>query len=166
MFSRTIDQKDGTYMCTPPNIRIFTKAYESLMGNIFPKDTFEIRRIDKGESGEGILNFFGSTFYLNGACGVEVLYEQTPIDSSMFVPAPDYSNIEKQNIPVTNPDLMRWMILIDQLGQVQGEDGELIYKLYYRFSSKEMVKANFLIPMQKEGDISQPDENGMYWEDI
>lgn len=161
MFSRTIDQGDGTYMCTPPDIRIFTKAYESVMRNVFPEDTFEIRRIDNGENRDGIFNFFGSTFYLNGACGVEVLSEQTAINSSMLVAAPDYGSIAKQNIPVTNPDLMRWMLLIGQLGQVQGEDGELIYKLYYRFMSKEMVKANFLIPMKKEGDIPQPDENGM-----
>lgn len=161
MFSRTVNQGDGTYMCTPPNIRIFTKSYESVMKNAFSEDMFEIRPIDNGEEGNGVFNFFGSAFYLNGACGVEVLYEQTPIDSSMLVPAPDYSNIEKHNIPITNPELMRWMLLIGQMGQVQGEDGELIYKLYYRFLSKEMVKANFLIPMQKEGDIPQPDENGM-----
>lgn len=161
MFSRTIDQGDGTYICSPPDIRIFTKAYESVMRNVFPEDTFEIRRIDNGENRDGIFDFFGSTFYLNGACGVEVISEQTAINSSMFVAAPDYGSIAKQNIPVTNPDLMRWMLLIGQLGQVQGEDGELIYKLYYRFMSKEMVKANFLIPMQKEGDIPQPDENGM-----
>lgn len=160
LFSRTVDRGDGTYMCTPPDIRICTKAYEGVVGSTFPKETFELRRIENGEKRDGIYNFLGSTFYLNGACGVEVLSEQTSIAAGMLVPAPDYSNTEPRNIPVTNPELMRWMLLLGQMGKPQGGDSEIVYKLYYRFWSQEIGKARFLIPMQKEGDIPNPDEAG------
>lgn len=160
LFSRTVDQKDGTYMCTPPDIMIFTDAYKTLMSAQFPEDRFEIKKIENGEDGDGIYNFFGSTFYLNGACGVGVLSEQTAIEAGMLVPAPDYSEVRPIEVPVTNPDLVRWMLLLGQLGEPKGEDAELIYKLYYRFMSKEMVKAKFLVPMQSEGEIPKGDENG------
>lgn len=160
MFSNTVDRGDGTYMCTPPYIAIATKQYEKLVMSTLSEDKYEFKRIENGEKRDGIYNFLGSTFYLNGACNVGVLSGQTIIAGEMLVPKPDYSNIPPQNIPVTNPDLVRWMLLMGQLGKPEGKDGELIYKLYYRFMSIEMTKANLLIPMQNEGDIPAPDENG------
>lgn len=160
MFSRTVDQGDGTYMCTPPNIHIFSKAYESVMKNALQEEQFEIRKIDNGEKKDGIYNFLGSAFYLNGACGVEVLSRETVINANMLVESPDYSNVKTQNVPVTNPDLMRWMLLIGQFGKPDNDDGELIYKLYYHFLSKKMVKAKFLIPLHSDGEIQQPDVDG------
>ena len=32
MFSETVDQKDGTYMCTPPDIWILTRPYKDVIG--------------------------------------------------------------------------------------------------------------------------------------
>lgn len=160
MFSRTIDKKDGTYMCTPPDILIFTNAYKTIMSAQFPENKFEIKKIENGENKDGIYNFLGSTFYLNGACGVDVLSEQAAIEASMLVPVPDYSNVRPQDIPVTNPDLVRWMLLLGQMDKPEGHDAQLIYKLYYRFMSKEIVKAKFLIPMQSDDEIPQGNENG------
>lgn len=159
LFSRTIKRDEG-YECTPPDIRIFTKAYAEMMKSSFPEEKFEIRKIENGADKKGIYNFLGSVFYLNGACGVEVISEQTAIQANMLVPEPDYSNIRPQDIPVTNPDLVRWMLLIGQLGKPSNDDAEIVYKLYYRFMSIEAVKAKFLIPMQNNGDIPQPDEEG------
>lgn len=161
MFSKTIANEDGSYKCTPPDIRIFTKAYESYVKGVFPEDIFEIRKIENGEKRDGIYNFLGSTFYLNGACGVQILSEDTAINANMIVPEPDYSNIPKQNIPVTNPDLMRWMLLMGQIGDTKEEEEKLIYSLYYGFLSKEIVKANFIIPVKEEDDIPRPDKDGV-----
>lgn len=160
LLSRTVSQNDGTYMCTPPDIMIFTGAYKTVLSAQFPEDRFEIKKIENGENKDGIYNFLGSTFYLNGACGVRVLSEQTAIGADMLVPPPDYSNVRPQDIPVTNPDLVRWMLLLGQLGAPEGEDEEIIYKLYYRFMSKEMVKAKFLIPMRNDSEISKRNESG------
>lgn len=87
-----------------------------------------------------IYNFLGYCFYMNGACGVKVVNENTAIAAPEFVPEPDYSNIPEISIPVTNPDLVRWMLLIAQLGQPATDEQKLIYKLYFRFLSIEMTK--------------------------
>ena len=159
LFSRTVKQGNG-YVCTPPDILIFTKAYAEMMKRSFPEDKFEIRMIENGEDKKGIYNFLGGVFYLNGACGVEIISEQTAISAPMLVPEPDYSNVRPQDIPVTNPDVVRWMLLIGQLGKQENEDAELVYRLYYRFMSIEMVKAKFLIPMRNEDEFPKADEEG------
>lgn len=159
MFSKTVLHGDG-YLCTPPDIRIITKAYLDKVKKFFPEDRFEIKPIVNGEAGDGIYNFLGSTFYLNGACGIQILFEQVSIANQMFVPEPDYSHTPKQNIPVTNPDLERWQLLLGQLGEPEGEDQKTIYKLYYRFMARELVKADLLIPMRKDGEFPEPDNNG------
>lgn len=161
MFSHTINQEDGSYMCTPPDIMIISKAYSKLYEDMYSADKYEIRKIDNGENKEGIHSFLGNTFYLNGACGVAILSEQTAIDASKLVPKPDYGDTPQINIPVTNPDLMRWMLLIGQLGNPETPDTEIIYKLYYRFMSIEITKAMFVIPMQTEGEVPTADKNGI-----
>lgn len=160
MFSHTIEQDDGSYMCTPPDIMIISKAYSKLYEAMYPADKFEIRKIENGKNKDGIYNFLGSTFYLNGACGVAILADQTAIDAGKLVPKPDYSAIPQINIPVMNPALMRWMLLIGQLGHPETQDAELIYKLYYRFMSIEMTKSMLVIPMQTDGEIPAADQNG------
>lgn len=160
MFSRTVKREEG-YLCTPPDIMLITKAYQPVMEKYYAGDRFELRKIENGEDGKGIYNFLGSTFYLNGACGIEVNSAEVSVDASMLVPKPDYSGIPEINIPVTNPDVERWMLLIGQMNSPETEDEKLIYKLYYGFMSSEMVKAKFLIPMQKDpAQTETPDENG------
>lgn len=160
MASKTVNRGDGTYMCTPPEITIGTRRYAEAIGKQLPADKLEFKKIEAGEDGKGIYNFLGSAFYLNGACGVAVQSDQTVIDARMLVAPPDYSNVPPQNIPVTNPDLMRWMLLIGQMGKPETEDAEIIYKLYYKFMSDELLKARLLIPMQHEGEEPETDADG------
>ncbi len=160
MFSRTIDKKDGTYMCTPPDILVIPKAYAHMYENTYSQGDYELKKIENGEDKKGIYNFFGSTFYLNGACGIDIIGPQTAIDASKLVPPPDYSNTPQINIPVTNPGLVRWMLLMGQIGEPDSPDKETILKLYHNFFLQELSKATLLIPMKKEGEIPVPDENG------
>lgn len=161
LFSKTIDQQDGTYMCVPPDIMIITKAYKEVLSQQYSPDKFEIKDIANGIDKKGIENFLGSTFYLNGACGVSVISEQTSISAEMLVPKPDYSNVIEIKRPVMNPDLERWLLLIGQLGHPDTSDKELIYKLYYSFIQRELVKATLLIPTKHEGEILAGDEDGV-----
>lgn len=160
MFSRTINQENGSYLCTPPDIMIISKAYSKRYEAMYPADKFEIRKIENGKNKDGINNFLGNTFYLNGACGVTILSDQTAIDASKLVPKPDYGDTPQINIPVTNPDLVRWLLLMGQLGHPDTPDAELIYKLYYRFMSVEITKAMFIIPMQTEGEVPKANKDG------
>lgn len=160
LFSQTVDRQDGTYMCTPPDIWILTKAYKDIFKVRFPEERYEIREIKNDDSHKAIYNFLGYCFYMNGACGVKVVNENTAIAAPEFVPEPDYSNIPEISVPVTNPDLVRWMLLIAQLGQPVTDEQKLIYKLYFRFLSIEMTKARFIIPTKTSADFPEPDENG------
>ena len=160
MFSRTYAQQNGAYTCAPPYIVLVSKAYADSGVTKYSNETIDLVKIENGEKRDGIRNFLGSAFYLNGAFGVSVISDQIVIEAGVLVPKPDYKNVPKQNIPVTNPDLVRWMLLIGQLGQPDNPDKELIYKLYYRFLAIELTKATLLIPMQKEGEIPPPDANG------
>lgn len=160
MVSKTVNRGDGTFMCTPPQITIGTKRYAEILGKQLSPEKYEMRKIEAGEDKKGIYNFLGSTFYLNGACEVAVQSDQTVIDARMLVAPPDYSQVPPQNVPVTNPGLMRWMLLIGQMGKPETEDAQTIYKLYYKFMSMELVKARLLVPMQKEGEMEEPDAEG------
>lgn len=160
LFSQTVDRQDGTYMCTPPDIWILTKAYKDIFKVRFPEERYEIREIKNDDSHKAIYNFLGYCFYMNGACGVKVVNENTAIAAPEFVPEPDYSNIPEISVPVTNPDLVRWMLLIAQLGHPTTDEQKLIYKLYFRFLSIEMTKARFIIPTKTSEDFPEPDENG------
>lgn len=159
LFSKTAKHGEG-YICSPPNILIFTNAYKDNFEKQFNKDKYEIKNIENGSDKKGIYNFLGSCFYLNGACGVNILSEQTAVTANLLVPPPDYSNIPPQNIPVTNPDLVRWMLLLGQLGKPESEDASTIYKLYFRFMGQEMLRARLLIPMQRDPDFPKADTDG------
>ncbi len=162
MLSRTVKNDDGSFMCTAPNIRVFTEAYKERMEEVFKDDKYVIRKIENGENKQGIYNFFGTVFYLNGAAGVEIISEDTAVTAGSLVKAPDYSNAPKNSIPVTNPNLVRWMLLMGQLKDedVQNEDGRIIYSLYYNFLSVEVVKAKFLVPIHSNKDLPAASEEG------
>lgn len=159
MFSRVISYPDGKYECSSPSILVFTKSYIPAIENAFTKDKFDIKKIQNTENNKEIYNFLGNAFYLNGACNVQVCSQDVEIKRERLVPAPDYSNLPKVNIPVTNPNLVRWLLLIGQLDKVESEKEKLVYSLYYDFMCKELLKAEFLIPMKKIKDIESEDGN-------
>ena len=163
MFSQTIDKKNGSYMCTPPNIFLMNAAFAEHRKKYFPNEKIEYRRIDNGEDGKGILNFLGSCFYLNGACGVMAANEKVTVAAPMLVPKPDYSSVEnKAAIPVTNPELERWILMLGQIGKPETEQQKLVHRLYFTFMRRELPKAKLIIPMKnpEKGSMSEPDEHG------
>ena len=162
LFSRTIPQNDGSSMCmcTPPELWILTKAYKDRLADSFPEDRFEIREIVNGPKKDGIRNFLGESFYLNGACGIQVLYEQLMLPADMLVIKPDYENVPEGKRPVMNPDLERWILLINQLGEPETEEQKIEYSAYYHLLAKELVKARLLMPVKVTGKIPNPDEAG------
>ena len=160
MFSRTVANEDGSFMCTAPNIRIFTEAYKERMEEIFADDKYVIQRIDNGEEKNGINNFLGISFYINGAEGVEIISEDTVVTAASLVAPPDYSNIPKNSVPVTNPNLVRWMLLLGQMAKVETDDQKMIYRIYYRFLSREILKAKFLVPVHSDSALPAASEEG------
>lgn len=159
MYSKTYMTEDGNYYTDFPAILLIPKAYIEEWKTKFKPEKFELLKIEAGEDGKGIYNFLGSAFYLNGAGGVHVLFSDFPLRADMLVPAPDYSNVPQVQIPVTNPDLERWLLLVGQCDKPETPDAETIFKILMSNALKEVGKAKFLVPMKLREDLQQ-DENG------
>ena len=153
LFSQTVEAPDGAYICTPPAILLVSRAYRRHYRKLYNSDKMELAVVKNGDDKKGIYNFLAGNFYINGACGAAVNAVQISILADMLADKPDHSGIPVENIPVTNPDLVRWMLLIGQLDAPDkaDEDSSLDYKLYHRFMGIEMLKAKFIIPMKSDG---------------
>ena len=68
----------------------------------------------------------------------------------------DFSNVPEVSIPVMNPDVMRWSLLISQLGYQETEEGQLIFKLYYDHLMNSLQNAKFLMPLKPGENFPKP----------
>lgn len=160
LFSRTI-KKDEGYLVTPPEIKIIPKAYYDEASRAFPADKYSIVKIDNGDSGNGIFRFLSNAFFLQGACGVRIIYDQISISSVRFVDKPDFGDdVNTSGKPVTNTELARWILLRGQLGKAETEEEQIVARIYYRYIAKNIGSAQLILPVKKEGVMPEPDENG------
>ena len=151
MISRTMRKDDSGYFCSPPHILLLADGYQAQAAiSAFSEEKYEIKLIENGEDGKGIESFLRDAFWLNGACAAAVSTGQTLISAEKLVPKPSFEGVPAQNIPLTNSDLMRWMLLMAQMGKPETEDAKVIYSLYYRFFSKELQTAKLLAAMNGE----------------
>ncbi len=158
MFSRTSKVNDD-FVCSPPEIHIFSKPYRKIGEKHFPEDLFEIKKIERGEDGQGIRDFLFESFYLNGALGLRVNFEAVAIGAENVIPKPNYSGMKENEIPVTNPNLVRWMLLRSQISNPTTDAEKMIAKIYYRFFAIEVMKAKFVIPAKPSDEkIEIPEE--------
>lgn len=156
LFSKTFQQKDQ-YVCTPPQIRIYTKPILKIVEESLENDgDFEIRKIENGADKTGIHDFLGQSFYMDGACGIEISIEECSFTNEELVAPPDFSNVPEVSIPVMNPDVMRWSLLISQLGYQETEEGQLIFKLYYGHLMNSLQNAKFLMPLKPGENFPKP----------
>ena len=154
LYSHTF-KENGNYVCTAPNLRLFTRAYLSQAEKTYPSKFFEIKRVSAGDDRKGILEFLTERFYSDGAVGAEINGDYAALPSSAIVSPPDFGNTPRNEIPVTNPALRRWLILSAQMPAPSSENEKLVSKLYYRMASSEAVKARFLVPVEEPcGDRS------------
>ena len=161
MFSDTFCNDKG-YICTPPKIKIVTKAYADAASMVLPDNApCEWKKIENGADGKGIENFLGYVFYLNGAQAVQVFSNGPVINADSLVAPPSYDGIPEIQIPITNPDVVRWQLLMGQMEELKTKDEETIYSIYFGFLGKACIDAKFLVPMQKNGEETEPvDETG------
>lgn len=153
LHSETFQREDGSFLCTDPLIQIVDEErYDYVMTKLTEAKRTDVtlRKVEKGEDGEGITNALGTEFYLNGALGVFIESKDTVVWAKELVPKPDFSGIPEIQVPITNPDLVRWLLLMGQMGKPETKDEELVYGLYYGFLSREIPRATFLIPMQHD----------------
>ena len=155
LFSKTLEFPDKRVAISPPDILIITTPYLKKYNENNTNENLEVRRIANNEDKTAIRDFLGGVFYFNGAIGVEVVYDNVAINNQMLVAPPDFKNVPKQNIPVMNPDVMRFILLIGQLSEAETEESKKKFALYYDFLFREIKKANFLIPVKNDGNLNQ-----------
>ena len=158
MFSRTFKDKDSMASVTPPDVMLITQTYYWVMKDSFSTNGYELHKIENGEDCKGIYNELGRAFYINGACGIILNGLSFAIDCNSVVAKPDTTNVPEISVPVTNPDLVRWFLLMGQFINVETEAAKFVYGLYYGFMKRELLKAKFLIPIA--GDLPRGDEAG------
>ncbi len=154
MFSRTT-KSGNDFICAPPEIQIFSKPCLELAKKYFSEEVFEIRAISNGENKDGIRDYLFDAFYLNGAVGMRINYEVVGMSRETIIPKPNYMGLKEVDIPVTNPDLVRWMLLRSQMNTPTTDAEKIIARLYYRFFAIEMLKAKFLIPSKVVGEVPE-----------
>ena len=154
LFSTTYDRGEEGYLCTDPIIMLLTPSwYRQFKETIDSRPNSVVKLIENTEDKKGIENFLGTAFYLNGAMGAIFNSKEVSISASALVQKPDFSDLPEIQVPVMNPDLVRWMLLMGQLDSPTTEDEEVIYKLYYKFFSEAMPKAKFLIPLDATSEF-------------
>ena len=154
LFSTTYDRGEEGYLCTDPMIMLLTPSwYRQFKETIDSRPNSVVKLIENTEDKKGIENFLGTAFYLNGALGTIFNSKEVSISASALVQKPDFSDLPEIQVPVMNPDLVRWMLLMGQLDYPIKEEQELLYKLYYKFFSEALPKAKFLIPLDAASEF-------------
>ena len=158
LFSTTYDRGEEGYLCSDPMIMLYTpRWYHQFKETIDSRPNSVVKLIENTADKKGIENFLGTAFYLNGALGSTFNTKEVSISASVLVQKPDFSNLPEIQVPVMNPDIVRWMLLMGQMDKPTTEDEEVIYKLYYKFFSAAMPKAKLLIPLNATSGF--PDKN-------
>lgn len=148
LFSTTYDKGEEGYLCSDPMIMLYTPCwYHQFKETIDRRPNSVVKLIENTADKKGIENFLGTAFYLNGALGAAFNTKEVSISASVLVQKPDFSNLPEIQVPVMNPDIVRWMLLMGQMDKPTTDDEEVIYKLYYKFFSAAMPKAKLLIPL-------------------
>ena len=161
LFSTTYDRGEEGYLCTDPMIMLLTPSwYRQFKETIDSRPNSVVKLIENTEDKKGIENFLGTAFYLNGALGAIFNSKEVSISASALVQKPDFSDLPEIQVPVMNPDLVRWMLLMGQLDYPITEEQELIYKLYYKFFSEALPKAKFLLPLDATSEFKGDSQKG------
>ena len=161
LFSSTYDRGEEGYLCTDPMVMLLTPSwYRQFKETIDSRPNSVVKLIENAEDKKGIENFLGTAFYLNGALGAIFNSKEVSISASALVQKPDFSDLPEIQVPVMNPDLVRWMLLMGQLDSPTTEDEEVIYKLYYKFFSMAVPKAKFLLPLEADSGFPEGGQEG------
>jgi hypothetical protein len=159
MYSELYKRETGTLDCTPPCILLITKAYFKLYESKYQTPIYEIFKISKEENPDEIIDFLGTTFYLNGAEGVHVLFKEAMIPAEKLVPKPDFSQIPENERPITNPELVKWMLLVGQLDTAIPENAEAI-KFFTKNMQRAALNAKLIIPIKAGSPSPSTSEDG------
>lgn len=98
----TVSKNGEQFECTPPSMTLVTEAYYNVYAKRFAEGPLELQKVENGEDKNGIYNFLGAAFYLNGIQAIEFLFGEAAIAADMVIPKPEKA-VGPVNELVTNP---------------------------------------------------------------
>jgi len=137
---------DDKYFITPPCIRFITDIYFEEAQKNFPTDKFYFQKLEAGVDGMGIANFLKTAFYIEGARGLEVNTDLT------YIKRENTTVIYKDYMISENEELTSFILLQRQLGTPKTEDEEMLSRLYHEHYTRNIYKANLVVPAKFQDD--------------
>ena len=160
LFINMTRHKDGSLEPAETMVRLIPAAYKEKL--TYP-DEFVLRRIENGPDKDGILNFLNEVIFLNGAEEIEFISEETSVSAKALVKSPDYEGMREVDKPVMNPDVVRCLLMIGQIGNTTTlgkRDRDFLSTLYLNRLTETLKTARFIVPIKVEGELPKPNEKG------
>ena len=113
-------------------VTLIPSSYMHYRKEIYKKDErFDFKRIENGPEKEGIRNFLRDLFIYDGVESILYFTEDTLIFAKELMDLPNYEGVDEAEIPVTNPDLMKFLHLSSQLYGIEDKEQKNIGKAYF-----------------------------------
>ena len=90
-------------------------------------------------------------FIYDGVEAIQYFTEDTFIFAKELMDLPNYEGVDEAEIPVTNPDLMKFLHLSSQLDGIEDKEEKNIGKAYFYLLARFTKTAKFIAPMQLHG---------------
>ena len=176
LFSHASEDEKGSLSVTMPMAQLIPSSYMHYHKEIYKKDEiFDFKRIENGPDKEGIRNFIRDLFIYDGIRGIQYCGEKTTILAEQLVDLPRYKGIDEKEIPVTNPNVIKWLYLARQLGKLNTKDKKTLSQVYLYQFYEALKTAKFIakqagidevisdvLPHQKASKIKELQENGEF----
>lgn len=133
-------------------VTLIPSSYIHYRKEIYKKDErFDFKRIENGPEKEGIRNFLRDLFIYDGVESIQYFTEDTLIFAKELMDLPNYEGVDEAEIPVTNPDLMKFLHLSSQSDGIEDKEQKNIGKAYFYIFARFTKTAKFIAPMRLHG---------------
>ena len=152
LFSHASEDEKGSLSVTMPMAQLIPSSYMHYHKETYKKDEiFDFKRIENGPDKEGIRNFIRDLFIYDGIRGIQYCGEKTTILAEQLVDLPRYKGMDEKEIPVTNPNVIKWLYLARQLGKLNTKDKKTLSQVYLYQFYEALKTAKFIAPMRLHG---------------
>ena len=133
-------------------VYLIPSSYMHYRKEIYKKDERnDFKRIENGPEKEGIRNFLRDLFIYDGVESILYFTEDMLIFAKELMDLPNYEGVDEAEIPVTNPDLMKFLHLSSQLDGIEDKEQKNIGKAYFYMFARFTKTAKFIAPMRLHG---------------
>ena len=133
-------------------VYLIPSSYMHYRKEIYKKDErYDFKRIENGPEKEGIRNFLRDLFIYDGVESILYFTEDTLIFAKELMDLLNYEGVDEAEIPVTNPNLMKFLHLSSQLDGIEDKEQKNIGKAYFYLFARFTKTAKFIAPMRLHG---------------